>query len=332
MIDNHKAHSEWKIQLIMQIDFISSLDTNEFRIMHTKSNNIEIMNGIETNDIINELFKSFLERYQEGVETKMKGSEFIFESVDLLYYSLHKISLNRGRSYIDSPDWIKNKKATINPKNKDNECFKYAIAAALNHVKIGKDPERISKIKLFNNNCNWKGTEFPSYAKDWKKCEQNNKTIALNILFVPCNTKQIRPAYISKYNIKSDNQVNVLMIANNDKNWHYLTIKSISGFLRRITSNHDGDFYCLNCFHSYTTKKKLEKHQKICKDYDFCHVKMPEENNKILKYNPGEKSLKAPFVIYADLECLLEKINSCQNNPEKSYTEKKLSINPQATR
>ena len=162
MIDNHKAHSEWKIQLIMQIDFISSLDTNEFRIMHTKSNNIEIMNGIETNDIINELFKSFLERYQEGVETKMKGSEFIFESVDLLYCSLHKISLNRGGSYMDSPDWIKNKKATINPKNKDNEWFKYVIAAALNHVKIGKDPERISKIKLFINNYNWKGTEFPS--------------------------------------------------------------------------------------------------------------------------------------------------------------------------
>ena len=80
----------------MRINFISSLDTDEFRIMHTKNDNIEIMNGTETNDIINELFKSFLRRYQEGLETKMKGSEFIFESVDLLYYHLHKISLNRG--------------------------------------------------------------------------------------------------------------------------------------------------------------------------------------------------------------------------------------------
>ena len=105
-----------KFSLIMRINFISSLDTNEFRIMHTKSDNIEIMNGIETNDIINKLFKSFLRRYQEGLETKMKGSEFIFENVDLLYYSLHKISLNRDGSYIDSPGWIKNKKETINPK------------------------------------------------------------------------------------------------------------------------------------------------------------------------------------------------------------------------
>ena len=78
------------------------------------------MSGIETNDIINELFKSFFRRNQENLVTKMKGSEFIFESADLLYYNLHKISLNRGGLYIDSPVWLKNKRVTINPKNKDN--------------------------------------------------------------------------------------------------------------------------------------------------------------------------------------------------------------------
>ena len=73
-----------------------------------KSNNIEIMMSSETNVIINELFESFLKRYQKRLEAKMKGSEFVFENVDLLYYSLHKISSNRGGSYIDSPDWVKN--------------------------------------------------------------------------------------------------------------------------------------------------------------------------------------------------------------------------------
>ena len=123
MIDNHKVHNEWKIQLIMKINFISFLDINDTRIMHTKSDHIEIMNGTEMSDIINELFKSFLRRYQEGLETKTKGSSYAFESVDLLHYILHKISLNRRGSYIDSPDWIKNKKATINPKNKDNDAL-----------------------------------------------------------------------------------------------------------------------------------------------------------------------------------------------------------------
>ena len=98
MIDNHKVRSEWKIQLIMCIIFVSSLDTNENHVMHTKSDNIEIMNGTETNEAINELFNSFLRRHQEGLETKMKGSGCIFERVDLLEYHLHKISLNRGSS------------------------------------------------------------------------------------------------------------------------------------------------------------------------------------------------------------------------------------------
>ena len=83
MIDNYKAHSEWKIQLVMKIISVSSLDVNEIRIMHTKSDNIEIMIGIETSDIINELFRSLIKRYQENLETKMRGSEFIFYSVDL---------------------------------------------------------------------------------------------------------------------------------------------------------------------------------------------------------------------------------------------------------
>ena len=85
---------------------------------------------------------------------------------------------------------MKNKKATINPKNKDNECFKYAITVALNHERIKKDPQRISKIKPFIDQYNWKEIEFPSHSKDWKKFEQNNKTIALNIFYAPCNTEK----------------------------------------------------------------------------------------------------------------------------------------------
>ena len=137
----------------MQITFISSLGTGEFHIMHSKSNNVEIMMGTETDDIINELFESFFKKYQEGLETKMReGSNFVFESVDLLYYHLHKISLNRGGSYINSHDWIKNKKATTNPKNKDNKCFRDDLTAALNHEKIPSQAERISKLKPFLTN------------------------------------------------------------------------------------------------------------------------------------------------------------------------------------
>ena len=114
------------------------------------------------------------------------------------------------------------------------------------------------------------------------------------------------------------------MITDGSNNWHYLAVKSISGLLREITSNHNGVFVCLNCFHSYRTERKLKKHERICKEHNFCNTKMPDEDNKILKYNQGEKASKVSFIIYADLECLLKKINTCQNNPENSYTEKKV--------
>ena len=109
MIDNYKARGEWKIQLSMRIIFVSFIDKNETQVMHTKSDNVEIMNGTDTSDAINELIDSFMKRYQEGLETKMRGSSFTFERIDLLEYHLHEISLNRGSSYIKSPEWLKNK-------------------------------------------------------------------------------------------------------------------------------------------------------------------------------------------------------------------------------
>ena len=131
----------------MRIIFNSFIDKNQTQLIHTKSDNVEIMIGTDTNEAINELINSFMIRYQYGLETKMNGSSYTFERTDLLEYHLHKISLNRGSSYIDSPKWLKNKKVTTNPKNtNDNNCFQYATAL-LNYQNINHNPERISKIK-----------------------------------------------------------------------------------------------------------------------------------------------------------------------------------------
>ena len=117
--------------------------------MHTRSNNEEIMNGSHTDEVIEELFESFLKRYEKNLEEKMKGLEFEFDGVNFLYYDFNKISLNRGGSYINSPKLLKNKKSTKNPKNNDYKCFQYAVTLALNLDKVNKHPQRISKIKPF---------------------------------------------------------------------------------------------------------------------------------------------------------------------------------------
>ena len=85
------------------------------------------------------------------------------------------------------------------------------------------------------------------------------------------------------------------MITDETNNWHYLAVKRISGLLRGITSNYNGDILCLNCFHSYTTERKLRTHKRICENHNFCYPKMPDEDNKILKYIPEKKIIKGPI-------------------------------------
>ena len=193
------------------------------------------MNGDDADEIIRGLFESFLQKYEENLQNKMKGSESEFDGVNFLDYDFNKISLNRGGSYIDSPKWLKDKKSTINPKNNDEKCFQYAATLALNLDKIKKDPQRISKIKSFIDQYNCKDIDFPSTSKDWRKFELNNK-IALNILYVPHNTRKVNVAYKSKHNLTCDKQVILLMITDGEK-WHYLVVKNLPGLLRGVMSS-----------------------------------------------------------------------------------------------
>ena len=154
----------------------------------------------------------------------------------------------------------------------------------------------MSKLKPFINQYNWKGKEFPSQQKDWKKFGEINKTIALNILNVPHNTETVRLGYKSEYNNERENQVILLMITDGKK-WNYLalkserifydgkwcnrTAKSLSKLLRGKSSNHLGDFYCLNCFNSCSTKNRIKKHEKLCNKHDNFRIEMPKWVEKI---------------------------------------------------
>ena len=193
--------------------------------MHTRSDNEEFMNGSDIDEIIKGLFESFLQKYEQNLQEKMKVSEFEFDGVNFLYYDFNKISINRGGSYIDCPKWLKDKKSTKNPINNDYKCFQYAVTLALNLDNIRKNPQRISKLKSFIDQYNWNDIDFPATSKDWKKLESNDK-IALNILYVPHNTKKIQVAYKLKHNLTCDKQVILLMISNG-VNWHYLVAKKI---------------------------------------------------------------------------------------------------------
>ena len=164
LINENKAiknnSNEWKLQINMHVNFVSSNDNGENRTIFVWSDHEEIRLGNKTDDIIKRLINSFLNKYQKEEIILRNGSSFVFESVDLLSYHIHKTSLRRGNSYVKSSEWLINKRATINPKNKDDKCFQYSITVAINHQNIENHSEIISSTEPFIDQYNWDDIEF----------------------------------------------------------------------------------------------------------------------------------------------------------------------------
>ena len=175
LIIDHKvietSSHKWKIQINMHTSFVSSNDTEEIRIAFVWSDNEEVRLGNETDNIVKKLINSFLNNYQKEELILRNGSNFVFESVGLLSYYIHK----RGNSYIKSPEWVASKKAIKNPENVGLRCFEYCVVVALHHKKFKNHPEIMQgNHHLFSYDYNWQSIEFPTGIKEWKRNEKNN--------------------------------------------------------------------------------------------------------------------------------------------------------------
>ena len=148
---------------------------------------------------------------------------------------------------------------------------------------------------------NCEGIEFPAGPKDWEKFEKQKWYNCSWYIICTTQYKRNKCCIQIEYNHKRKNHVNLLMITDGNK-WHYLAVSDLSALLAKKSSNHNEDLYCLGCFNSYTTENRLKEHEKICNRYDSCRIEMPEFAERIIKYAHGEKSLRALFAIYLDLE------------------------------
>ena len=210
LINDHKPNNKkskvWKIQISTRVKCISSKDTGEIRTIYVWSNNERIAQGSDAHDIIRELSKSYVNNYQKE-EKIISGSEINFESVDLMDYEYHKVSLKRGRSYIKSHEWLINKRATINPKDEeDDKCFQYSIISALNYSKIKK-----KELENIFKNIKHEDTDSSSHQRNW---ENLNKTMSQSLLM-----SHLQLVYKSEHNYKQEN--NVILLINNDNEKHY---------------------------------------------------------------------------------------------------------------
>ena len=276
---------------------------------------------------INDLIERMLAYIKAQTENpKFPESGFTMDKIMHLYIKFHRLALTRGSSYIELPKWLKSKKAVINRQNKDEECFKWAVIAALHHEEIKKDQQHISRLRPYENQYNWKGLEFSVPIKKIDKFERNNLEIPLNVLFSnkKIQKKNICTVHRSGRNVKCKKQVNLLMIVDGEKR-HYTTIKGTSRLLKSLNATHKGAYhFCMNCLKGFWTESARDKHYEYCSSNGHIRVRMSTEKEHWLKFHDEQYQLKVPFILYADFESILKPVDErYRDSMNTMETEKK---------
>ncbi|XP_057310047.1 uncharacterized protein LOC130648044 [Hydractinia symbiolongicarpus] len=264
-----------------------------------------IRSGVD--DVLDRMFAQI----KTGLENlALPRSDFTISKILYLDVDFHTLRLTRGSPYVELPKWVASKKAIINPKNEDKECFKWAIIASLHHDEIEKDPQRISKLKHHVDLYNWDGIEFPTSIKSIYKFEANNPDIVVNVLYI--DEKRINILRRSVHNGRT--KVVTLLLITNDKKTHYTAVKSLSRLLGKETlKNRNPMHFYLSCQQGFPTAESRDKHYRYCIDHEAVKITMPNEAKKWLYYRDGQQQFKVSFAIYADFESLLVPVEDARD-------------------
>ena len=275
-----------------------------------------ILEGTNEEDIYNEMVEEIEEEIQKVQDAE--GSGWVFVKVEkLVLHTTRWDPINAG-SYIDLPGALKNKKAIINMKNEDEECFKWCVLRAL--YPKDKNAERIDKdLKSKQDTLNMKGIHYPVNFRDIDRFESQNPEISITILGYN-KDERVYPLKISRYT-GCEHDITLLLIKDGEKS-HYCLVKNLSALLQSQINNHKGiRNICLNCFNGFNTPDSLNKHKEYCYNNECVKIVMPPPGT-YLRFKNFLHSEKAPFAIYADFESLIKPMHNCDPDPNKSYTKK----------
>ena len=275
-----------------------------------------ILEKTDIEEVYNEMVDEIEEEIQKVENAEGSGWSLLFIE-SLVLHTVNWDPLNAG-SYMELPEYLKNKKAIINMKNKDNECFKWCVLRALNPK--NNHPERVDK-DLINkqNTLNMKGIQYPVSLRDIDRFEKLNLNISITVLGYD-EKEKVYPLRVSKYT-GCEHDI-TLMLIKDEENAHYCLVNNISALLATQINNHKGArHFCLRCLNSFKTKKSLDDHKEYCYNNECVKTIMPEPGT-YLTFKNFLHSEKVPFVVYADTEALIKEIHNCDPNPNKSYTKK----------
>ena len=274
-------------------------------------NNLE---SIDAKDILIIMIKEILDKI---FYLPMEVSAWFFKEVIRLEIHTVEYKPMKGSSYIPLPDFIMRKKAITNMENKDDNCFLWSVLRHL-HPKE-KHAARINDLREHENDLNFKGIDFPVKLQDITKFENQNPDLpGINVFSLNDNNK-IYPLRLNEKDFQ--NTIDLFLFSKDGKN-HYSLIKSFSRLVRsQITSDTNNKLLiCKRCLSHFTKLHLFKKHISFCSQNEEVAIKMPMKNT-LLFFKHHFKKLPIPFVIYADFECFTKPINSCQPNPNKSFTQ-----------
>ena len=275
-----------------------------------------ILESTDVSDIYNEMVEEIEEEIQKVQYAE--GSGWQFMSVEKVVLHTTKWDPINAGSYIDLPPFLKNKKALINMKNEDDECFKWSVLRALNPK--DKNAERIDNdLKSKQDTLNMEGIRYPVNFRDIDRFESQNPNISISVLGYN-KDERVYPLKVSKYT-GCEHDI-ILLLIKDEENSHYCLVKNISALLISQINNHKGSCHiCLNCFNSFNAPDTLNKHKEYCYNNECVKILMPPAGT-FLRFKNFLHSEKAPFSIYADFESKIMKMDNCNPDPNKSYTKK----------
>ena len=209
-----------------------------------------VCNLSDLDEIVDEMIKHMKEQIENPA---LLNSRFVFDEVLFTNVDFHQLNLMRGSSYLPLPNWLAHKKAIINPKNEDQECFKWVVIAASRWEEINNNPERIAKLKRFEKDFDWSGIGFAVSAKDISKFEFKNQ-ISINLLVI--EGKQI---YICRKRSNHERIINLMIIYKNNRK-HYVAIKSLSRSLSSKNTKHkEKEYFCNNCLQGFKEESSRDE-------------------------------------------------------------------------
>jgi len=271
-------------------------------------------------DTLNHIFNQFVDEVRGDIEAwSERGSGWVVDEILEAIINVAQYQPLKGGSYMPLPEKLKNKKAVLNIQNRDNQCLKWSIRVALFPAPSGRNPQRPSRYPT-NDGLNFAGIDFPTPVSKIDKLERQNPNPAINVF-----GRDKEQVIVHKISEQDGNIPRInLMITKQGDNTHYSYVKRLTPLLYDQSKNSNSKHFCERCLHGYKRKDLLERHKPECKGLlkSPTRREMLKEGENKMAFANYHKQMNAPYVVYADFECVLEKIAGCKPPQDESFTVK----------